>query len=411
VSQVTSGQLAPPAAVEKLLKQLLLTARAVALYPSSSDIPRTSLARLTEMLHEQLTSTPELRFGVDKAGLFFDGMPVSPGSQAYEAFALELYQRNIASVRFHAGVREADVQALLELLAVPAEEIVATGGIESRLWEQGIDAVTVTEARVSIVDFEEEDSVPEETSPDEIDEIVAKAAAGGDREKRMLCRLMLEPSRVGGYVFGDVGGAQPDPAQSAARLSALAKLAGSVPDERPTLLRALAEAVETLDPDTRHRLLVEQLLPNGKTDEGVASVVRNMDLDGLCRALVGGMAPDQVSVEGLARAIKNLALISMTDRGEVLDAAGAAMQEGGFSEGAATQVLEIASPSRLIVRDKPPGAAEEGPPAEAIFQLMDLDSGPLACRRRPADRLAPRGGAPGDHRRRRCLRARIAGCA
>lgn len=377
-----SGAPQVPAAVERFVKQLVVTLKAVLLYPSASSIPRENAQEAAEMLRTVLRDSAEARFRVQKSGLVFEGAPVFEGQPAFESFAQELYNRGLAEVRFHAGATADDIVRFLGILKAPPAELASSGALENRLWDLGVDSITVKQASAKIVDMqpgtEEEAQVPEEPwppSPARIDEILAAAFGGRPRDQRLLVRVMQDPEALGGYLresYTSRGGSAEDTLQSA-KLSELAHVAAQQAAEvRPSLYQALAQALGDLEPEIRRRLVAEKLLPEARTDDAVASVLRQVDIDVLCRILVEGLTDEGVSVEGLARAIRNLALISLADRDEVLNAAGAAMRERGLSESVVEDVLEAVTPSHLKITGDQDAAAEAEQPSEAVLKMLDL---------------------------------------
>ncbi len=369
-----------PSVIERFVKTLVVTSKAVALYPPASSMPLEAAQDCAAALHDALGERPELRLIVTKNGLFYHEVPVFPDNPAYEAFAFELYNRRLADVRFHSGTEAKDLVAFLTVLNYPAEDIQASGGFENRLWELGVATITVTEANVTIVDGAtlaglEAQGSSQPLSRPQIDELLAQAYGGRPRDQIMVARFLTDTAAVSDYLSesfreGGVSGL----IETGDRFAELAQVACSqAGPTRHELIHALGEALSELDPDLRRGLLVDELLPEARTNESVAAVIRQLDIDEVCKMLVDGIdAESQVSREGLARAIRTLALISMADRDEVVAAAGAAMVGAGLGGGLINDVMEIAAPSRLTVRDRTRAQAAEERPADAIFRMMDL---------------------------------------
>lgn len=375
-----------PANIERFVRQLVVTYKAVMLYPPASTIPRDNAADTTRLLTEILRERAELRFGVTKSGLTSGDAPVFPAQSAYTNFAQELYHRGLAEVRFHTGIDARDVLSFLGVLKSTPAELAAAGGFEARLWELGVDTVTVAEAHVSLAESPIVEDLPEQ-APErlpitEIDELLAAAYGGRPRDQRVLTRFMGDSLSVRDYLtetFSGMGDHSAAMAVIGEKFSELAHVASAQDvEERVQLFRSLAEALMDMEPDVRRELLVDHVLPEAKTSDAVASVIRQMDVDAVCRMLVDGVDADNVSREGLARAIRNLALISMASREDVMNAAGAAMRGAGFAEEAVGSVLETAAPSRIELREASAASAAEEQPVEAIFKLMDLAPTPVA---------------------------------
>lgn len=378
-----------PAAIERFVKQLVVTLKAVLLYPPASSIPLENAEAAVKMLSAILQDRAEVRFTVQKDALLYDGNTVYKGQAAFEAFAQELYNRGLAELRFHAGVSTKHITAFLGILNQPIDELASSGGFENRLWDLGVDSITVKEAATRIVDAAllDEDLESEEQWPPEparIDDIVAAALGGRPRDQRLLVRVAGDSKAVTRYLKETLSGRGVDPTEALRQLK-IGDLARAVsrstdPAQRADLFNSISKAIADLDPELRRSLLTERLLPEARGDENIASIVRHMDIDDVCHWLVDGTEADQVSVDGLARAIRNLALISLAERDTVLNAAGAAMRAAGLAEESVGDVLEMVSPSRLEVRDRPEHAPSEEQPVESIMQLVNLAPGSVARR-------------------------------
>lgn len=371
----------PPAAVERFVKQLVVTMKAVVLYPPASSIPKENAVEAVKLLAVILQDRSEMRLAVQKDGVSYGDAVVYEGQPAYQSFARELYNRGLSEIRFHTGVIPAHVTSFLSILKDTPEEIAAAGGFESRLWELGVDSITVKEAAARIVDTDAAGAeLPEgegwPPDADRIAEILEGAMGGRPRDKRLLVRIVGDSEILQAYLRETLTGRGADP-NEALRSFKIAELARAIaqadPNNRAANYRALSEAIAALDPEIRRKLLTERMLPEARTDEHLASVIRHIDIDEVCRWLVEGVTDDQLSVDGLARAIRNLALISLAERDSVANAAGAAMRAAGVSEQTVDDVLEIVSPSTLQVRET--GAARSAEPVDSILQLVNLAPG------------------------------------
>lgn len=368
-----------PEAVERFVKQLVVTHKAVKLYPPASDIPRESAGDLLGMLRGILRERPELRFQITKEGLLYNALPVLPGQRPFEAFAREFYNRGLSDVRFHASVTAKQVIDFLRVLQETPEDIQASGGFEQRLWDLQVDGVSVSVVSAKIVDTElTEESVPEvgEDWPpahEVIDELVESAYGARPRDQRMLVRFAQNPKLVSRYLaeLASSGrGGRPLVRLIAGRVVSLAHVAyAELAEDQPALFRSLAEGLLSLDPELRRDVLVDRLLPDARLDESIAEMLRQFEIGELCSALAEGLSPDPVSRDGLSRAIRNLAVISLRPREEVLGAAETALRAAGADEATISTVLENAAPSQLRVR-KTRDSGNEG--IESVLRLVDL---------------------------------------
>ena len=156
----TSDSSAVPPVIERFLKTLVVTAKAVVLYPPASSIPLQTAEGAKAALDEALRACPEVTLRVTRDGIVYQGAPVFEGNAAYRSFAFDLYSRRLADVRFRAGTGTRELVAFLSVLKLAPEELEASGGFESRLWEQGVSSITVTQAQVRVVDVATEDAEP-----------------------------------------------------------------------------------------------------------------------------------------------------------------------------------------------------------------------------------------------------------
>lgn len=368
-----------PEAVERFVKQLLVAHKAAKLYPSASDIPQEAASDLLVMLRDLLREQPDLRFQVAKDSLLYNGLPVLPGLRPFEVLVREFYHRNLAELRFHAGVTPREVVSFLRVLQEPVEAITNAGGFEQLLWDLQVDGITVRVVSTKIVDTEltnESTPVPGEEWPpshDRIDELIDMAYGARPRDQRMLVRFAQSPRLVSRYLnelaSGGRGG-RPLTNLIAGKVVSLAHVAlAELSDDQPALFRSIAEALLSLDPDMRRDVLVEKLLPDSRVDDAVASVMRQFEIGELCKALVEGMGPDPVSRDGISRAIRNLAVISSQPKDEVFAAAASAMSEAGMEQQAIAAVLEGAAPTQLKVRED---KTEHPNNLDSILRLVDL---------------------------------------
>ncbi|MBA4370532.1 MAG: hypothetical protein C0418_03010 [Coriobacteriaceae bacterium] len=396
-----------PEIIEQLLKQLVVTFKAVVLYPPGSDIPRETAQAVATILKRILSERGDMRLAVAKEGFFYEGVPVFQGNVTVETFAREFYSRNVSEVRFHAGAAEKDIVCFLEVLRLNPADLAGAGGFESQLWERQCDAITVAEVSTKIVEMQGgvEELPPGEPWPPSalrIDELLVGAFGGRPRDQRLLVRVMQDPAIIGSYLRETLAGrgSRPGEAVVESQVTSLAHAAASeLPGDQPELYRAIAEALMDLEPEIRRKVVRDKLLGDARKDEALAAVVRQMNVEEICKILVEGLVEGEASQEGVARAIRNLALISIASREEVMAEAGRALAAAGASEELTGAVLESASPKRLRVVER--ARSEEDKPVDDIVRLIDLAPQKLATEREDAEieplrREARRGITDGD---------------
>ncbi len=372
-----------PSDVEAFVKQLLVTYKAVRLYPPSSSIPRDNARLAVEKLKALMRRTPEVRMVVSMDGLFFEGLQAMPGQAAFVAFAREAFKHGVGDVRFHVGVTAEEIVAFLRGLSEEPGTIAEHGGFSAWLWDHDVHRVTVGEMETKIVDADEsadqalvdELSAPAEAWPPEpeaIDQLLGAVRDIQDRDQRVLVRFLLEPKLVGRYLEHVAALSSADPAARLAdRIFAMARVvAAELDEEQEQLSRSTAEAVMALDGETRARLIAEHLLPRARLDDAVAQLLSQIALDDLCAALVAGITDDEASREGLARALHNLALIGIHSRQDVAEAANRALVGAGVPAAVARGIVADALPERI----EPAARADQAPMpdiAEAL-KLVDM---------------------------------------
>lgn len=370
-----------PAIIERFVKQLLITMKAVALYPISSSVPRENADEIVKLLDLIFGKYANMNLIVTKKGLIFEGQVVFEGKSVFESFAQELYKRRVAEIRFHPGATAGDVLVFLETLKAKPSELFAAGGVETRLWDGGVHSITVVEATTLIVESdmatEAADEIDAEDwppSPSQVTEILQAASAGRPRDQRILARILGEKQVLSGYFIETTADRGIDPAEAARNLKIeqFSQAANSAKDsERASALRNLAEAVMELSPDVRYAALSNVLLPGVRTDEAIANLVRQMDVDELFRVLAEGSDHRAASAAGIARAIRNIVYLSQASREDILASAGAAMLTAGYSSAETQAILEEAVPTRLKIAD---GGSETGanPESLSILELLEL---------------------------------------
>lgn len=368
MSETTRTHKAPDV-VERFLKALVVANKAVALYPPSSTIPRETSEAAAKILREALQERSDLVLGIIKEGMTFDGVVVLPARSAYTNFAIDLYNRHLAEVRFHVGAGWRDILAFLSILKDEPDRIEAAGGFESRLWEQGVTAITITEVRVTIVDVHTPKNAAVADAPTraEVDEALRSLGGSGSRPReRVLARFFGNPAAIAAYLteLHERGGSH---AQIGTRLALLAKAARQIDEDRteesgsggvtggdgtgPEIggLRGLADALACVDVTLRSSLMLDEFLPEARTNEDVAVVLRQFPADDLLRMAVSGADAQNPPVGRIARSVRQIGELTAMSVGDVAAMAGVAMEESGFSEEAISQVLTAAAPERVTV--------------------------------------------------------------
>lgn len=371
-----------PEQVERFIKQLNVTFKAVKLYPLSSAIPRDNAKAALDILRSIMRDNAEVKFEVTKEGLRYEGFPVYPGHPAFAEFSREFYKRSLAVVRFHAGTSPDELVRFLSVLDVPSQELAAAGGFENRLWDLEVDGIAVEETGTRIVDAKARAAEAAEPLPEgaaEVDEVIARALGRHPRAQRVLVRFIGDSSALAGYL-GEGGPEIERPATIARRMAALARAIGSEgPKERESMYASLAAALHSLGAEAEADVLA-RLLAEARQDDAVAAVLRSISIEEICVRIMQGAALDPSSRPELARTVRNLISLGLAPREETERTFAESMRQEGATEELIGAVLEDASPTHLRIRERRHGSEK---PVDAVLRLLDLAATNIAATAEP----------------------------
>lgn len=386
-----------PEAVEALVKQMLVTHKAVRLYPAASHIPRENAAQVVAQLRQLISRAPVFRLGVSKNALLHRGIPILPEMPAVRTFSREFYAHHLSDVRFHAGVTEDEVVAFLDALQEAPAVGVDQTDFESRLWDRRVVGITVTEVGTTILDIQgpaiaEQD---EEWPPanDAIERLLAATTTNRPQERRIVVRFVHDPRLVARLLSQMAGQPGSDEAVGwlSERIAAMAHVASEeLAEDMPAISRAVAEAILGLDPVTRRRLLCDRLLPDARLDDSLADIIRQMDPREICDVIAEGFGQGGDSADSIVRAIKNFAALAADGRESVASVARDALLAAGASDHDTAALVEAALPTQL--RSSPDTAAGDGRIATEIERIaetmgrsIEIDPSEIAELREEAD--------------------------
>jgi hypothetical protein len=86
-----------PALIERFIKQLNITSKALRLYPSSSAIPQENAEVAVQILGQLLQRESAILLVVTRDGFVYAGASVFPPTGPFAAFAREFYARNVSA--------------------------------------------------------------------------------------------------------------------------------------------------------------------------------------------------------------------------------------------------------------------------------------------------------------------------
>ena len=367
---------APPV-IEQFVRQLVVTNKAVQLYPLTSTIPRENAATAVAALGSALEEYPEVTLSIDKQGLYFEDQPIYPGQAAVQALSQELYNRRLALVRFHSGVEVQDIIGFLTVLKSSPDEIVESGGYEAMIWEQGIGTITVIETQVTLVDQSPDGG--EEGDGDSGEAPTAtmqvRSTAPRTRERIEIARVSGDEDAVRDYLtqHTDADGNLVTLNDMQRRFSELARMAAeSAGPTSDGFMTMFAQALWALDPDLRQKLLETKILPEARNDDAIAGAMRRIDLEEVLRMLSPPDDEYDARRTGFTRALKNLVQITHAERETVARAVENVMEEEGASHETIDYVISEAVPTRLTVRRAQPTASRSmDSAANMVLQLID----------------------------------------
>jgi hypothetical protein len=99
--------------------ELNISRRSVGLYPAEHPITRQSIHNAHELLKKLFEIRHSITLGVAKDVIMVDEYTLDKKNPVYTEFALALHSKGIASVTFHAGLEENELQLMHELISDP----------------------------------------------------------------------------------------------------------------------------------------------------------------------------------------------------------------------------------------------------------------------------------------------------
>jgi HEAT repeat protein len=356
----TEGSLPPvPKPVSLFVIRLSSTMKSQRLYPSGSDIPRRSAQDALDALRDAIGGGSCLELEVGRDGLHYQKTLVFPRSQSFTTFAREFYKRNLAAVRFHAGVTPGEILQFLSLVIVPPEQVAAQGGVEAALSELGVVNIEVSEAATRIVETaipgtiatpstdeaEDDDADVEHT----VEEVLEQAGSDQARDKHLLMRVLRDRRAVATYLLearerGDEGGIK----DLAKRIGALARSTRhEVPDDQAVVLGVIAEAILELSQQERGELYQDHLLDQARRDQALAELIDKLGVDEVVDSILSQIDETPAALTGLSRAVRNLTLMNASAGDTVLNLVISKMRAKGTSDSFISGMTQAAAPKRI----------------------------------------------------------------
>lgn len=257
-----------PALPAELSRQCVALARALsaatrqwALYPAEHPAVRAAVQRLTDAVRPA-TAGAGLTWGVTPKTLLVAGLPL-PEDGPVADIARYLHERDVLQLTFLGDVSPAALEALLRLLATPAEELRRQGG-PAKAW----DAAGHASIALEQIDYEKllEDREVDEPADQEddvwqalVNTMMQDRDVLDERQQRRLLRISRSAADIGRLTSTVIApkctldGSPLVVTQAATVVAVYRRLSGPVevmePDRLPDVMRNMAAATTTLDPN------------------------------------------------------------------------------------------------------------------------------------------------------------------
>ncbi len=360
-----------PPRIQRFIKTLVVTAKAVLLYPPSSEMPIQTAQGCADALSAAVDEFGEVVLGVTKEGLTFGGVLLVTNVAAYRALAVEFYQRRLAEVVFHRGTGAKEIVGFLSVLGIEPEDLDGSGGYEHRLWEMQIDSITVTQAHVSLATGTLEMTAESGLTDASIDDPDAEAVQV-DRSQLHLQRFTSDHENVARRLlsgWGDGGADGIDAVAAAFAEYAQAVSATGSETEKKLMAGDLKDSLLLVDPAIRRRVLAQRILAEATTNASISAVLRDMSVGDVAHLLLSGVGGDEMTRSGISRAIRIMSQVSGQSKEETGAVFGETMRQEGISDGFIAGVLQATSPRRFSMRQPPKG---ESVAVTAAVKLINL---------------------------------------
>lgn len=339
-----------PEVVERFIKALVVADKAVGLYPVTSEIPQQATAVVLDVLREASVDGLDMSFAILKTGFVYEGAAVLASRNSVNEFALALYNRRVSEIRFHVGATADDILGFLAIVKEPPAVIDEEGGFAARLWESGITGVSVVEVRVMIVDTDGLVGIDRENltplTRAEIDRAIGMAGAAGRRDALVIARFFGDSKAISEYLSGlwtETGSAK----EVAARLSMLANMAQDEEIAQYGAPANLSDALKQIDRQLASQVLLQEVMPDVKSDSGFAEILRQTDVESLFDMIISGTDPSDPPSEAIARAIRRSTSLYAVPLADIEYAATAAMRRRGYPPHTIETIIGMVRPETL----------------------------------------------------------------
>lgn len=333
-------------------------ARSVTLYPATHPAIQASLGRVVTS-SAKLAASGEVTVAVLPGQLLIEGRGPARPDQAVIELADLLHNRLVGSLRVEREADAADWHAFLLLLARPAEELIAQGGITHAWGASGRSHFDITE--IDYAEVLRERAAGSEAAWDSIIENCLRGNAV-DLDEATLSELLAvagDPGRFGDFLARLQSSGGPETMVTARAAALLTILRGIVslasargPNDLDGALKSIAQATSRLSPDMMLAMLAERDRPDGHGPM-VGEIVHRMSDRTIASFVAGSIVAERGATGRLAQALEAL-VPDAAARSEVIDLArGEVAQSAVGDESGFEELWQNAANMLMNYQDKP----------------------------------------------------------
>lgn len=375
----TTTQLSAEALIEfeNIVKSICTASKLLRLYPANNPIPAQALDKLYSLLLSYLEKEGELRLSILKDRIVIASKPIGEDNEAITNLAGELYNRNLNQVIFYIGLSRDEVANFLTIIGLEADVIKSQGGLDSLLWEKEVANISVEETVRKIIELETttssgpgEPQVQETVSMSDVKRIASmlkRASSANPGELKVLAKLVFAPQETASFLSGL--SRLPTDKDGEAEITRLDQLSWSLgklndvisseaPSLQPALYRNLAEAVLSLDEQTRLELLEEKIFPAVSQDPIAGNLIAQLSPTELADNISRIASKDPSRTEQIVNALGKAGLAQET-KNEILELLSKQLADSGTVLEKLAQLKEPAKKTEIPVETLKP--EEEGP--------------------------------------------------
>lgn len=250
------------ASAAEAVRAISSTMKALRLYPPASPIPRESAASAVEALASLFDEVPVAAFEVVKGGFTFAGAPIERAASAAD-LADALQSHGIAEVAFVPGCDAESLMTFLAAVTRDPQEVRSEGGIGAILAAAGVESVSVSDVRLTVVD------APAPADEQDVDEFLRELAHDRDKLAAWLSAA----------VDTDITTLQ----ESLVELARSVGAAGY-----SALAQGLSDAFREQDAEVRDRLLEVGMEP-GPARDLLKDVLGRLGAEDIAQSVCGGI--------------------------------------------------------------------------------------------------------------------------